>query len=81
MSEKDEQYVCGKSGLFSSLEIADDTTEQKRVRMWGISLGGVFARMSWVVGVCLPSGGGGGGGVSDFTTASCVPVSWSTIVL
>ena len=41
--------------------------------------------MSVVVGVSsgsgLPSGGGGGGGVSDFTTASCVPVYCSTVVL
>ena len=41
--------------------------------------------MSVVVGVRpgsgLPSGGGGGGDVSDFTTASCVPVYCSTVVL
>ena len=44
--------------------------------------------MSVVVGVRpgsgLAGGGGGGGGggdVSDFTTASCVPVYCSTVVL
>ena len=41
--------------------------------------------MSVVVGVRpssgLAGGGGGGGDVSDFTTASCVPVYCSTVVL